>query len=94
VRRPIGVYQNDTLSAPRKVPRRPRAKYTRANHRHVISLLIVHFLSITGAASYPIACPHEKLFRQPALNDALQKGGIPLVGRVSIGGSVGLMPGR
>jgi hypothetical protein len=94
VRRSVGVYQNDALSSPRKVPRRPRAKYAGANHRHVISLLVVHFLSITGAASYPIACAHKKLFRQPALNDALQKGGIPLVGRVSFGGSVGLMPGR
>jgi photosystem II stability/assembly factor-like uncharacterized protein len=30
----------------------------------------------------------------PALNDALQKGGIPLVGRISFGGSVRLTPGR
>jgi hypothetical protein len=93
VRRSVGVYQDDALASLRKVPRRPRAKYTRANHRHVVSLLIVHFLSITGA-SYPIACLHEKLFRQPALNDALKKGGIPLVGRISFGGSVGLTPGR
>src|SRR5258708_13616774 len=45
------------------MPRRPRAKSARANHRHVISLLIVHFLSIAGAASYPIVCPDEKLLR-------------------------------